>query len=374
MTSWEQYATIRELAPGEYVFREGDPADEIYIIQSGQVAVTKQRESGEPVVLNYRGPNELIGEISLIKDRPRTASVMAVKPSILLAMSRDDFWNQMGSDPAFSPLVINTLIESLLIADSSRVVAAVSQEQLSRRLSSLSSEQQQLAEIVHLRQHTIRFIVNELSGPLTLIAGALQVMGPESGDTRAAELLTAAQGSVGRLIELVNDMAEVEQLEQGTRTLNLTRVDVAAFARDTVARHEARARQQGLTLSADLPESPLPMVKADLRVLERAMTNLLDNAVKYTNEGGYVTVGAGQNAVGDPLLWVNDTGPGIPPAERERVFRHFVTTDAAEEAGFGLGLAYCHAAVVTHGGHIWIEDGEGGVGTKVIFALPALRE
>ena len=120
----------------------------------------------------------------------------------------------------------------------------------------------------------------------------------------------------------------------------------------------------------DLPEA-LPTASADRDKIERVVTNLVDNAVKYTPNGGQITLAARAEAE-HLLLSVTDTGPGIPEEQRQRIFERFaqVKGDTRARRGFGLGLAYCRLAVEAHGGRIWVEPGPGGVGSRFAFTLP----
>ena len=104
------------------------------------------------------------------------------------------------------------------------------------------------------------------------------------------------------------------------------------------------------------------------------MFNLVDNAIKYTPEGGHVRVSLEQEATCLKLK-VSDTGVGIPPEHRDKVFERFYRVDKArsrEQGGTGLGLAIVREIVQRHGGQIWIEDGENGGGTQFIITLPRI--
>jgi signal transduction histidine kinase len=113
----------------------------------------------------------------------------------------------------------------------------------------------------------------------------------------------------------------------------------------------------------------LPKVLADRELILRVLTNLLDNAVKFTPKEGHITVSA--ERVGEEVRFaVSDTGHGIPPESIQRVFDRFVRLDDAKAIkGTGLGLSFCRVAVEAHGGHIWAES-ELGHGATFYFTLP----
>ncbi len=128
---------------------------------------------------------------------------------------------------------------------------------------------------------------------------------------------------------------------------------------------------EGVTLRLELPAT-LPSMLYDESKIERVLANLMDNAFKYTPKNGEICIAATPGAT-DVQVSVTDAGPGIPEAERQRIFERFtqVQGDAvARRRGFGLGLTFCKLAVEAHGGAIWVEPGPGGVGARFIFTLP----
>ena len=134
---WKRYTTSRSYEAGTVIFTEGETGDEVFIVESGQVSIIKQMSDGWPLLLGHRGPGNLIGEISLLSDAPRTASALALEPSVLLALSRDDFWRMMKKE-AFQQTVMQTLVEHIMTADRGRVSAAMDERALIDRISSLS--------------------------------------------------------------------------------------------------------------------------------------------------------------------------------------------------------------------------------------------
>jgi two-component system sensor histidine kinase KdpD len=119
----------------------------------------------------------------------------------------------------------------------------------------------------------------------------------------------------------------------------------------------------------------LPLVRVDAEMIRRVLVNLLENALKYTPPSSTITVGAreaaAQSCRGGVELWVQDTGPGLPPEEHERIFEKFARSDRSLAArGLGLGLFFCRLAVEGHGGRIWVES-EPGAGACFKFTLPA---
>jgi signal transduction histidine kinase len=368
---WEQYTTRIEFAPGEYPFYEDDPGEEMYIVHEGQVAIIKKTGDSESLVLGYRGPGSLIGELSLLSDEPRAASVLAVEPVTLLAISRDDFWRLMRSDDDFREMVMHTLIETLREADASRIRAAVLERDLFSRLVSLSDENDRLAELMQLRQETLHFIVHDLRNPLNLIMTALSLIEHTvefDAEGHLPHLVASAYMGTQRMLTAVNTILDVEHLDQGSAQLDITPVDLVEMAQCVADFNQPMAEARQITLAVTGDVDP-PIVMADRERIERVLLNLLDNALKFTPADGRITVDA--RADGDhATISVSDTGPGIPPDQRERIFIRFARgKEGRGTKGFGLGLAYCRSAVTAHGGQIWVEENEAG-GARFVFTLP----
>ncbi len=371
---WEEYAVKRTFGPGEYVFREGDPADEMYLILSGQVAIIKDT-SEQPLVLGYRGADEMIGEIALLHEGVRTASALTIEPTTLLCISRTDFWDLFDAQPAFRRIVLEALIGFLLAADEGRLRAAATERGLFERLQTLSGEHERLAETMRLREETTHFIVHDLRNPINMTLMALSIIEADPAYSRDAEsrrFLGMAKGGMQRMFALVESLLDVDRLEAGEAALQVQPLDLCEVVNNVIQRHQAIAWATHLELSTELPDHPL-LVNGDAERLERTITNLVDNALKYTPAGKRVKVSAWAEG-GEVFVAVDDEGPGVPQEQRARIFERFVRRDARRKGsrGFGLGLAYCRSAIEAHKGRIWVEDSPHLAGARFAFALPAL--
>jgi two-component system sensor histidine kinase BaeS len=235
-----------------------------------------------------------------------------------------------------------------------------------------------MSNVEQLRQELVANVSHDLRTPLTVIRGYLE--GLHSGqiaDRRSAEMAFAAmQGKVSRLLRLVDDLRQVDDLDAETPSLERHPTDVADLARDALARVEPLAAAQGVALVKGAP-SDLPMVSVDPNRLGQALFNLLDNAVRYTPPGGTITLTAGCDGR-PPHVWlaVQDTGEGIPPEHLPHVFERLYRTDPARSqaaGGAGLGLAIVRAIVKAHGGRVNAEsDGVPGQGSIFTIRIPIL--
>jgi signal transduction histidine kinase len=171
----------------------------------------------------------------------------------------------------------------------------------------------------------------------------------------------------------VDTLLDIARLEEGAMALGLLPLDLEGLVGEVLAEERPLAEKKGVTLESRLPES-LPPVLADHDVLLRVLVNLVDNALKFTPRGERVWVAAGPEPKG-VRVEVVDAGPGIPVAERARIFEKFtqVQRQAETRRGVGLGLSFCRMAVEAHGGRIWVEDGPGGRGSRFVFTLPQVQ-
>jgi signal transduction histidine kinase len=177
-----------------------------------------------------------------------------------------------------------------------------------------------------------------------------------------------------QLLGLINIILDVARIESGRFDLASDRVGVARMLRHCVRSADAAAQAAEITLSAHVPDD-LPPLIADERRLQQVLDHLLSNAVKFTKAGGSVSVGASLETDGRLLLFVRDTGIGIPEEEIERVFEPFTQLDATlarRFQGAGLGLYVSRALVAGHGGELSLRSVP-GEGTSAEIRLPAER-
>ncbi|MDR7539816.1 MAG: ATP-binding protein [Armatimonadota bacterium] len=240
---------------------------------------------------------------------------------------------------------------------------------LARSLNYMASE---LARIDSLRRQFVADASHELRTPVANLAVAVEALkgmvSPDRGD--AAVLVEAVEHEVGRLRRLVEDLLDLSLVESGEVRLNLLTVPPAEIIHRAVQPFYPRAEAGGIRLQVELP-ARLPSVRADPERTVQVLTNLLDNALKYTPPGGQVTVSASERR-GHVLLGVADTGPGIPEADLPHIFDRFYKVDKSRTAargGAGLGLAIAKRLVEAQGGIIMAENVEGR-GARFLVALP----
>ncbi|MGQ9595593.1 MAG: ATP-binding protein [Anaerolineae bacterium] len=237
----------------------------------------------------------------------------------------------------------------------------------------LQEAHRRLQEESEARESFFEMVIHDLRNPLGVIAGALEVLGQEacrSVPPDLQEVLRSAEQSALQMMGLMDNVLGIERLERGYFSLDQGEVDLLDLIRSTTPLVRTRLAAKGLTLVEDLPEK-LPLVWADWGVVARVLLNLLDNAIKFTSPGGIITLSA-TSGEGMVQVDVRDTGVGIAPEDRERIFEKFERVrrpGMPQEVGSGLGLAFCRLAVEAHGGKIWVRSEE-GAGSRFSFTLP----
>ena len=198
-----------------------------------------------------------------------------------------------------------------------------------------------------------------------------EMFGP-LGDERYKGYATDILNSGQHLLALINDILDMAKIESGKMTLHYEAVDLGEVCQDAIRLMRGRAQECGLTLTLEAPETP--EIEADYRALKQVLLNLISNAVKFTPEGGSITVSA--NQTGDLIrVAVRDTGIGIAAQDLARLAQPFEQVEGQHSKttqGTGLGLALTKSLIEIHHGEMAMES-EPGHGTTVSFTLPIKR-
>jgi PAS domain S-box-containing protein len=233
-------------------------------------------------------------------------------------------------------------------------------------------------EAERLRQDLLDMLIHDLRGPIGNLLNSIELlpMVLKTNDPSALNrLLEIAKQTSQEVRDLVDSMLDVRRLEQGEVLLQeeLSDMDEIIKAVEKQVRPQAAAKAMNLTIN-DLPH--LPPMWLDGSMIRRVLTNLLDNAIKYTPHEGEVTLRAVKKA--DTLTFaISDNGPGISKADQVRIFEKFsrATPSKNGPSGVGLGLAFCKLATEAHGGSISVEsEGLPGQGSTFYLSLPIISE
>jgi len=230
-------------------------------------------------------------------------------------------------------------------------------------------------ELETASRHKSEFLANmshELRTPLNAIIGFSQVLRQRlfgEINPKQEEYLDDVISSGNYLLSLINDVLDLSKVEAGRIELEITTFSLHQALERAVVMVREGAAEVGIRLSLDLAPD-VDLVRGDERRLRQIVFNLLSNAVKFTPPGGSIVV-ATEGTGAEAHVSVTDTGPGVVPADRERIFEEFQQTElgARQREGTGLGLALSRRLVELHGGRIWVESGPGG-GSRFVFTLP----
>ncbi len=227
----------------------------------------------------------------------------------------------------------------------------------------------ELAELERLKTDFIAITSHELRTPLGLILGHATFLRELAGEQYGEQLDTIIRNAT-KLKEIVENLADVDNYHKGSARVRSNRVSLARIVDDVALIFQDEARSQSVTLAVERSDSPLFM-DADGVKINIALSNLVKNAIQYTDPGGRVTIRAGEES-GYLKVSVEDTGIGIPARDLPRVFERFFQVEdhlTRRYAGMGLGLAVAKGMVELHGGRIWAES-EVGKGSTFTFLLP----
>ncbi|HEY6881415.1 MAG TPA: response regulator [Polyangiales bacterium] len=254
-----------------------------------------------------------------------------------------------------------------------RSLLRVSQAMNSLRASHalVSAQRDELIRGRDLRRQLSTFLVHDLKSPLNMIMAGTDLVKrklPEGSDT-----LTLVQRSATSMLRMVHNLLDVARSEEGRLLARPSEVDVRALVEEQV---QAMRGTRGEWHHSIQLETSLHLTDArawvDGLLLRRVLDNLLDNALRYSPSDAAIAIEVSR--VGRELeLVVRDEGPGIPPADRERVFEMYARLDEAHptRVGHGLGLVFCRLAIEAQGGRVWAESGPNGHGAAFHVLLPA---
>ncbi len=272
-------------------------------------------------------------------------------------------------------------------------------DKLEEKIAALTAVNEQLRRSDEMKSRFISIAAHELRTPITVIRGYLDILlepDEPSPDPSVVTMLAGIAGGVKRLHSIVQDMLDVTRIEAGTLELQIAPIRLTEIAEKAVALHLDDAERRNLTLTLE-PLDHLPTIWGDGSRIQQILSNLIGNAIKYTPDGGSITVSGravGQEAravVPEHLLdetyvefVVADTGVGIDADEQDRIFERFYevrdprlhSTSKTDfmGGGVGLGLAIARGVAEAHGGWIWVEsegyDPERCPGSRFHVVLP----
>jgi PAS domain S-box-containing protein len=232
-------------------------------------------------------------------------------------------------------------------------------------------------DLDRMKSEFIATVSHELRTPLTSLSMSIDILSQEvigSVNQRQKDLLVAAKDDSERLRKLVKELLDLSKLESGKYELKKELVDFRRLVADAVRPLRLPFEEKQIHLELNIPEH-LPALSADSHQLTWVVTNLLSNALRFTDTSGKVQLTAKEEKQGI-LVTVADTGHGIPQENLETIFDKFVQVKSSTETtpgSVGLGLAIAREVVEAHGGRIWVES-QVGVGSTFFFTFPTVLQ
>lgn len=315
---------------GDVVFAEGTAADAVYVVDRGEVEISAAPDRGGQRVVTRLGPGQSFGEMAVVEDKPRSASVAAAVDCVLLKLPRQHFLALMEQHPV--------LCRSL-------------SRQISRRLRDFT--QQYIHEALETERLALlgkfaRAIVHDIKNPLNIIGVSAQLLGED--DTPAdmrSDCCKRIRRQVDRVTEMVSEILDFTQPDR--QAFVPAEVDFASFIRDVVEEETAglTPRRASVRWEGNPPSVVLLLHPKRLR---RVFSNLLLNAAEAMENGGGTIRLRFQADDAGVTTEVHDSGPGIAPEVAGHLFDAFVSHGKPQ--GTGLGLAIARRIVADHKGRI----------------------
>jgi hypothetical protein len=225
------------------------------------------------------------------------------------------------------------------------------------------------------RDEFISMISHELRSPLTVMQESIDLVSDGSlGDVneKQKEILKIGRDNATRLNKLIDALLNITKIEAGVMPMDIAKTDLGRLLEETAAEHAHMADGRGIRLARALPQAPI-FTCCDCEKVREVLVNLVSNALKFTPEGGTITLSL-RPWEGEALICVEDTGPGIEQEDIPKLFNKFAQVGGKRPAGAkgtGLGLAISKGIVEMHGGRIWVES-QAGKGCKFYILMPML--
>jgi two-component system, sensor histidine kinase len=344
--------------PGAVIIRQGEVGDSIFFIGAGTAEAVLVDGHDHAIVLSVIRRGETFGEMGFFERRPRSATVRAREACVVLQVGGEGLRRLTDARPDVGFRILLQVGERL---------RAKNEQVLSLHLASVEAANRAKDEFVAMLGH-------ELRNPLGAITTAIHVLSSQgTTEEMAARLKGIIARQTQRLAHLVDDLLDVSKLVSGKIVLHRRPEDL----RDLVVRALAAFQEGGKAAQHVVSVSGEPVrVHGDATRLEQVVTNLLDNAVKYTPAGGRVDVTIVADGA-DAVLTVRDTGIGIAPEALPTIFDLFVQADATvarSGGGLGLGLTIVKRLVEMHGGTVSAASAGAQRGAEFTVRLPRIPD
>ncbi len=250
---------------------------------------------------------------------------------------------------------------------------------LSDEIFSLQQQKKELSEQLRFKEQILAMLAHDLRNPLTAASLAMETLELSEKQEYTSQrqqlrnqLYQQSRRQFGIMKRMIMDLLETSRGVSAKLEVNPTKLGLKNLCQDAIAQMSKQLKAKSQILKQDIPQD-IPAVYADEELVRQLLVNLLDNAIKYTPEGGQITVSVLHRTSQKLQVSVCDTGPGIPPEKQENIFEgHFRLKRDENQEGYGLGLALCRKITRAHYGQIWV-DSVPNRGSCFHFTLPVYR-
>jgi len=344
--------------PGHFLCTEGAYEEVFYIIARGVAEITKKVTEHEERKLREVGEGDFVGEMALIQNAPRAASVRTLTDCTVLEMAKADFEAMLSRSPHMALNIIRTTLNRMRQNDQMAI------QDLRRTNRVLALLDRNKLEFIQVAAH-------ELRTPLTVMKGYLNVMKLDQtirSNPQLLEVLDGLSKGTDRLHEIVNTMLDASRVE-GELRLALVPVPLRSVVNDIANRVQKEAANRQLNVSVE-HAADTPLIHGDPTLIQKALFHIIINAFKYTPDGGTITIRTRPVTLADGRpgaeIAVADTGIGVADEHKELIFEKFYQVGSVDlhssgktafkGGGPGLGLAIAKGVARAHGGRIWVES------------------
>ena len=358
------HSQVHSYTVGTVLCREDKIEQIFYMILEGEVEVTKSINKSEVRLLQTLAPGDFFGEMALIHNAPRAATVTAKTALVVLELDKESFDKVLKRSSSVALAMVHEISNRLRENDEMAI------EDIRLRARELAQAYQKLAEQDVARREFLTNVAHELRTPLMAASGYLQILqqGSMLNQEQLAHALDTVSRNVQQIVTLVNDILFLQEMDLVLPDFQA--VDMGEVASTVLERYKSQAAARGIHLSLT-EDRDLPPVSGDVKSLERALTALVDNAIKFSPKGGDVEIRL-QKGDRQISITIEDHGIGISPNTRPRIFDRFYHMEKEDDdlfGGIGLGLAITRQVIQQHKGTLDVES-EHGQGSTFTMRLP----
>jgi signal transduction histidine kinase len=347
-------------APGHVLCHEGAYEDVFYIVADGQAVIAKHvGDQDDERILRTAEKGDLVGEMALIQNAPRAATVRAITDITVLEMGKKDFETMLSHSPLMAIDIIRTTLNRMRANDQMAI-------------QDLQHTNKVLRQLDRNKLEFIQVAAHELRTPLTVLKGYVNLLRTFSGikeNPTISEVVDGIIKGADRMHEVVNMMLDVTRIDSEALRVIASPIAIKSILNDIIKGLSKALTERKIEISVEQDENT-PIVYADPSLIQKAFYHLIVNAIKYTPDDGKIAVHAHPSSIENGAqcveISIKDNGIGLDAEHHDLIFEKFYQVGnvaihssgktAFKGGGPGLGLAIARGVIKAHGGKIWVES------------------